>query len=90
MAHRLLNAGTMRRTLALSTVTSPRLRSPLVLLLALALPALGFGLGGCVVHTPRHGHHQHAVSKPCAPSHYWDGHQCRHKGKGKGARKHDH
>jgi hypothetical protein len=25
----------------------------------------------------------------CHPSQYWDGQQCRHKGKGKGARKHD-
>jgi hypothetical protein len=29
-------------------------------------------------------------SRPdCHPSQYWDGDQCRHKGKGKGARKHD-
>ncbi len=25
----------------------------------------------------------------CKPSQYWDGTKCRHKGKGKGARKHD-
>jgi hypothetical protein len=25
----------------------------------------------------------------CHPSQYWDGTQCRHKGKGQGARKHD-
>ena len=25
----------------------------------------------------------------CHPSQYWDGSQCRHKGKGHGARKHD-
>lgn len=25
----------------------------------------------------------------CHPSQYWDGEQCRHKGKGQGARKHD-
>jgi hypothetical protein len=25
----------------------------------------------------------------CHPSQYWDGHQCRHKGQGQGARKHD-
>jgi hypothetical protein len=27
--------------------------------------------------------------KKCHPSQYWDGSQCRHKGQGKGARKHD-
>jgi hypothetical protein len=25
----------------------------------------------------------------CHPSQYWDGNQCRHKGQGQGARKHD-
>ena len=25
----------------------------------------------------------------CRPSQYWDGNQCRHKGQGHGARKHD-
>jgi hypothetical protein len=28
-------------------------------------------------------------SKECKPSQYWDGEMCRHKGQGKGARKHD-
>jgi hypothetical protein len=27
--------------------------------------------------------------KQCHPSQYWDGSKCRHKGQGKGARKHD-
>ena len=27
--------------------------------------------------------------KECKPSQYWDGETCRHKGQGKGARKHD-
>ena len=27
--------------------------------------------------------------RECHPSQYWDGERCRHKGKGKGARKHD-
>jgi hypothetical protein len=27
--------------------------------------------------------------KECHPSQYWDGDSCKHKGKGKGARKHD-
>lgn len=54
-------------------------------------------LGGCLVRTtPRHHHHHghghgQARARPaCEPSHYWDGHKCRHKGKGRGARKHDH
>jgi hypothetical protein len=48
-------------------------------------------LSGCIVHGHDHGHSRHASSgRPgCHPSQYWDGHQCRHKGKGKGARKHD-
>ena len=29
------------------------------------------------------------AEKSCHPSQYWDGTQCRHKGKGHGARKHD-
>lgn len=53
---------------------------------------LGFLSSSCIIHTPRHGHKRQAVkkSKKCKPSHYWDGHKCRHKGKGKGARKHDY
>ncbi|MBZ4395950.1 hypothetical protein OWM54_28015 [Myxococcus sp. MISCRS1] len=52
--------------------------------------------GGCIVH--RDVHHDHRPSKSkkskhnskqCHPSQYWDGDECRHKGKGKGARKHD-
>ena len=58
--------------------------------------ALSLVLSGCIVHTrdraPRRSH-QHVKAKKgrdCRPSHYWDGHKCRHKGKGKGARKHDY
>jgi hypothetical protein len=60
-----------------------RLFLPVVALFSLSLP-------GCIVvrdHT--------TVVKPakarkdCHPSQYWDGDQCRHKGQGKGARKHD-
>lgn len=56
-------------------------------------------LSGCVVRVkppPRsHGTHRTSLtrveSKPrCKPSHQWDGKVCRHKGKGKGARKHDY
>lgn len=53
---------------------------------------LGFLSSSCIVHT--HGRSRKAIkakkSKKCKPSHYWDGKKCRHKGKGKGARKHDH
>jgi len=68
--------------------------------LAIALIALFFA--GCIVHTrdrrPVH-HRGHAVKHKkrrkghrahCAPSHYWDGSKCRHKGRGRGARKHDY
>jgi hypothetical protein len=30
-----------------------------------------------------------SAKKECKPSQYWDGETCRHKGQGKGARKHD-
>jgi len=53
-------------------------------------------LGGCISHRngPYIGSKKSAVksasSRPtCKPSQYWDGETCRHKGKGKGARKHD-
>jgi len=65
---------------------------------AIAVPLLALFLSsGCVIAKPaRHTHHGSSKSalksrsKPeCHPSQYWDGEQCRHKGKGKGARKHD-
>ena len=60
-----------------------RLAATLVLGIFAALSS-----GGCVIRTdPRH-RHGHVVVK-CKPSQYWDGHHCRHKGKGHGARKHD-
>ena len=50
-------------------------------------------LSGCLVRTHGHGHghrHGHVRSgRSCHPSQYWDGRQCRHKGRGHGARKHD-
>lgn len=53
---------------------------------------LGFLSSSCILHTP--GTKRQAIkakkSKKCKPSHYWDGKKCRHKGKGKGARKHDY
>ncbi|OJT26861.1 hypothetical protein BO221_02265 [Archangium sp. Cb G35] len=58
------------------------------------LPAVFMLLPGCIV--VRDIHHGHRTKKSemksrpdCHPSQYWDGEKCRHKGKGKGARKHD-
>jgi len=47
-------------------------------------------LPGCVL-VNRLGTGKAGVSSggQCHPSEYWDGTQCRHKGKGSGARKHD-
>lgn len=63
----------------------------------IVLAAVGsFSLGGCVLvkeerrgtGTSRSG--LSSSSRPeCHPSQYWDGEKCKHKGKGKGARKHD-
>ena len=57
--------------------------------LRLLLPvlALSFSLGGCIVVRDRTV--VKTGKKECHPSQYWDGTECRHKGKGKGARKHD-
>jgi hypothetical protein len=46
-------------------------------------------LSGCLVHTRDHKHRNARHSHSCHPSQYWDGHKCKHKGKGHGARKHD-
>ncbi|MBF5042404.1 hypothetical protein FGE12_08330 [Aggregicoccus sp. 17bor-14] len=52
-------------------------------------------LGGCSNHRwsevgrSRQSVTSSSSSKECKPSQYWDGETCRHKGKGKGARKHD-
>lgn len=52
---------------------------------------VSFLLSGCIVHTTDgHRRGSRTVSRPsCHPSQYWDGEQCRHKGRGHGARKHD-
>ncbi len=60
--------------------------------LFILLPALLIALPGCLVirdtrYVPSRSHDRDRPE--CHPSQYWDGHQCRHKGKGKGARKHD-
>ena len=57
------------------------------------IPAVSLLLPGCVVvrdnlHLPKTKKSE-LKSRDCHPSQYWDGTQCRHKGKGKGARKHD-
>lgn len=59
----------------------------------LVLLLFAFAMSGCLVtsrgHGHRHGHARSAKRGGCHPSQYWDGRQCRHKGKGHGARKHD-
>ncbi|AGC48211.1 hypothetical protein MYSTI_06939 [Myxococcus stipitatus DSM 14675] len=68
--------------------------------LRLLVPLLALcTLGGCIVHRSHHDHGHDSrppkskkskkSSRDCHPSQYWDGDECRHKGKGKGARKHD-
>jgi len=44
----------------------------------------------CLVrtHSPGKSGHSAKKSKSCHPSHYWDGHKCQHKGKGKKKDKH--
>jgi len=44
---------------------------------------------GCVVVEKRTRAVVATPTPSCHPSQYWDGAQCRHKGKGHGARKHD-
>jgi hypothetical protein len=66
-----------------------------LLLIALLFGGLSVTTPGCLVRThsnSRHGHVQRGPTHKrtsCARSHYWDGHKCRHKGRGHGARKHD-
>lgn len=57
----------------------------------LVIAAFLLSLSGCFITTrDRHRHGRaHRASRSCHPSQYWDGNQCRHKGKGHGARKHD-
>jgi hypothetical protein len=60
-------------------------RNLVVGVVLLVTGALGMG---CVLVEKR----PRAVATPtptCHPSQYWDGVQCRHKGRGNGARKHD-
>lgn len=56
--------------------------------LLVLVPAVALFLPGCIyVRDTRHASKQR---RDCHPSEYWDGYQCRHKGNGHGARKHDH
>jgi hypothetical protein len=59
------------------------------LIVAIGLACLMMSASGCILTTPRRGRHTAVREPSCHPSQYWDGHQCRHKGKGHGARKHD-
>jgi len=54
----------------------------------IAAAAASMLLPGCVF-VDRLGHGRSAVVERCRPDQYWDGTECRHKGKGSGARKHD-
>jgi hypothetical protein len=66
---------------------TPMMKRLVVIAVALAFLAPA---GGCIIRTqPNHSHHTVKAKPKCKPSQYWDGHRCRHKGKGKGARKHD-
>ena len=62
--------------------------------LRLLLPVLAaLSLGGCIVRNPDiivpAKTKKSNVSSSCDNNQYWDGEKCRHKGQGKGARKHD-
>jgi hypothetical protein len=57
-------------------------------LLALVLTGLAVLQVGCVV-VPGQRTSAVGATPQCHPSQYWDGTQCRHKGRGYGARKHD-
>lgn len=59
------------------------------MLLLLPVVALLSSQTGCIVIRDRTTVVKPAKRKDCHPSQYWDGSQCRHKGQGKGARKHD-
>ena len=65
-----------------------RTLASLGLLLSLAVPTTGcIVVPGRAYYAPHHRASHRAV---CPPSHYWDGYACRHKGNGRGARKHDY
>ena len=67
----------MRRTIG-------RMKTKLLLLALLAFPVAG-GSGCILIGTKR----SHVSTPKCRNDQYWDGTECRHKGKGSGARKHD-
>lgn len=62
--------------------------------LILILSAAALSLTGCIVvhdHAhPARGRAGLSRAPQCHPSEYWDGEHCIHKGRGQGARKHDH
>ena len=62
------------------------LRSAKALAVLALLTFSAMPTSGCIILKTRKA----GVSKSeCRPDQYWDGTMCRHKGKGKGARKHD-
>jgi hypothetical protein len=59
-------------------------------LVLLLVAALALSTSGCVMIPRPLPQRAAAVKSPrCEPSQEWDGEICRHKGKGRGARKHD-
>jgi hypothetical protein len=70
-------------------LSRPPMKRTSILSLAFLIALVSLGAGGCVVHTHKNRGSYASKSHGCHPSQYWDGHQCRHKGKGHGARKHD-
>jgi hypothetical protein len=58
------------------------------------IPTVLLAFPGCIVvrdtlRVPQTKKSELKSRPDCNPNQYWDGTQCRHKGKGKGARKHD-
>lgn len=52
---------------------------------------------GCLIephghrgHYRRQGYHSAPRARRCPPSHFYNGRYCEHKGRGRGARKHDY
>lgn len=59
--------------------------------MSITLLSLSLSVSGCALILPGQGHYEpaKASSVRCEPNETWDGAQCRHKGRGSGARKHD-
>ena len=73
-----LPTGTKKSALLLSTLAA-----------SLLLGACGGHSNWTSMRTSKQSVKASSARKDCKPSQYWDGEMCRHKGQGKGARKHD-